>query len=122
MTGNLHRLLQSDALRRAERERLTTWMLGNTTGAARIRAGVPGDWRVADKTGTADYGTTNDVAVVWPQGRPPIVLAVYFTQRNKDAPARNDVIATAAQIVIGALAKPSASRIAQSPTILGGMP
>lgn len=102
MVGNLHHLLLGDALGRAECEQLTTWMAGNTTGAARIRAGVPGDWRVADKTGTADYGTTSDVAVVWPQGRPPIALAVYFTQRDKDAPVRNDVIATATQIVIGA--------------------
>lgn len=104
MVINLRRLLLGEALASAERERLTAWMLGNTTGAKRIRAGVPGDWRIADKTGTGDHGTTNDIAVAWPPGKPPIVLAVYFTQREKDAPARNDVVAEAARIVAAAFA------------------
>ncbi len=32
-------------------------------------------WSVADKTGTGDYGTMNDIAVVWPPDRAPIVVA-----------------------------------------------
>ncbi len=78
-------------------------MRGNTTGATRIRAGVPADWQVADKTGSGDYGTANDVGVAWPPGKPPIVLAIYFTQRDKDAPYRNDVLASAARIAAEAL-------------------
>jgi len=38
-------------------------MLANKTGGGRLRAGLPGDWAVGDKTGSGDFGTTNDVGV-----------------------------------------------------------
>lgn len=103
MAASLQRLTLGDALGRAEREQLVAWMRGNTTGATRIRAGVPADWQVADKTGSGDYGTANDIGVAWPPGRPPIVLAIYFTQPGKDAAYRNDVLASAARIAAEAL-------------------
>jgi beta-lactamase class A len=99
MARSLQRLALGNALDAREREQLQTWMRGNTTGDARIRAGVPRDWQVADKTGTGDYGTSNDVAVLWPPSKAPIVVVVYFTQREPDAKARNDVIASGAKIV-----------------------
>ncbi|MEC4598113.1 class A beta-lactamase, partial [Burkholderia vietnamiensis] len=59
--------------------------------------------RVAAKRGTGGYGTTTEVAVVWPPSRAPIVLAVSFTQAQADAAARADVVASAARIATGAL-------------------
>ncbi|MGO8249176.1 serine hydrolase, partial [Rhizobium johnstonii] len=85
------RLLVGSALPPAQRAQLVEWMLANTTGAARIRAGVPSDWKVADKTGTGDHGATNDLAVLWPPAGAPLALAVYFTQPAQDAKARSDV-------------------------------
>jgi len=82
---------------------LQSWMRGNTTGGERIRAAVPADWSVADKTGTGDYGTTNDVGVIWPTAGKPIVLAIYFMQTDKDVAARSDVVAEAARVVVRAL-------------------
>jgi beta-lactamase class A len=79
---------------------LRDWLRGNTTGAARIRASVPADWQVGDKTGTGDYGTANDIGVLWPPRRAPVAVAIYTTQGEKDAKARNDVIASAARIVV----------------------
>lgn len=105
MAQSLHRLVLGDALHPSARHQLTAWMLGNTTGAARIQAGVPKDWQVADKTGTGAYGTTNDIAVIWPPNKPPVSLAIYFTQHTADATARNDVIADAARIVADAIAE-----------------
>ncbi|HEY1082042.1 MAG TPA: class A beta-lactamase [Prosthecobacter sp.] len=102
MVQNLHKLLLGKALPAREREILKTWMLGNTTGAARIRAGAPSAASVADKTGSGDYGTTNDIGVVYRSGKPPVILAVYFTQPQKDAPMRNEVVAEAARIVMAA--------------------
>lgn len=99
MGRSLQRLALEDALEAHPKEQLLDWLRGNTTGAARIRAGVPADWPVGDKTGTGSYGTVNDVAVLWPPQRAPIVLAVYTTQKTKDAKARNDVIASAARVV-----------------------
>ncbi|WP_114811696.1 class A beta-lactamase [Paraburkholderia kururiensis] len=103
MAHTLETLTVGQALPAAQRDQLVTWLRGNTTGAHRIRAGVPGDWAVGDKTGTGDYGTTNDLAILWPPRRAPVMLAVYFTQREPKAKARDDVIAAAARIVAGAL-------------------
>ncbi len=100
MGKSLQRLALGDALEPHLRAQLQAWLRGNTTGAARIRAGVPADWQVGDKTGTGDYGTANDIAVLWPPRRAPVVVAIYTTQGMKDAKARNDVVASAARIVV----------------------
>jgi beta-lactamase class A len=100
MMQDLHRLALGDALGLPQREQLVAWMRGNTTGATRIRSGLPAGWSVADKTGTGDYGTANDIAVTWPPGKKPIVLAIYVTQHDKNAPPRDDILASAAKIVI----------------------
>ncbi|HEX7391273.1 MAG TPA: class A beta-lactamase [Acidiphilium sp.] len=100
MTRDLHGLALGTLLGPAERTRLVGWMKNCKTGGARIRAGVPAGWTVADKTGTGDYGTTNDIGVIWPPGKPPIVLTVYFTQpADKGAKPKDDVLASAARIV-----------------------
>ncbi|MDB5826750.1 MAG: Beta-lactamase [Variovorax sp.] len=104
MARNLQALLVGDALPARQREQLVAWMRGNTTGATRIRASVPADWRVADKTGAGDYGTVNDIGVLWPPSGAPIAMAIYFTQTVKEAPMRNDVVAAAARIAATALA------------------
>ncbi|ANN17280.1 class A beta-lactamase [Amycolatopsis orientalis] len=83
-----------DALPEDKRKILVDIMRGNTTGDANIRAGVPG-WAVADKTGTASYGTRNDIAVVWPPNRAPIVLSVLTDRSTKDAQIDNALLAQA---------------------------
>ncbi|RZI98261.1 MAG: class A beta-lactamase, partial [Haliea sp.] len=80
MAATLQKLVLGDTLAPPQREQLQAWLRGNTTGATRIRAGVPAGWIVGDKTGGGDYGANNDVAVLWPPGKPPIVLALYMTQ------------------------------------------
>ncbi|GAB3255129.1 serine hydrolase [Chitinimonas naiadis] len=99
MMKSLQALALGQALGNAQRQQLVTWMLGSTTGTTRIRAGVPKDWQVADKTGSGDYGSANDVGVLWPKDKPPIVLAIYFTHPDQDAPHHNEVLAMAARIV-----------------------
>jgi beta-lactamase class A len=104
MARTLEHLVLGTALPVRAAAQLGDWLSGNTTGAARIRAGVPAGWRVGDKTGTGDFGTANDVAVLWPPDRAPLVLAVYTTQAAKDATPRSDVIAAAARIALETLA------------------
>ena len=103
MARSLQGLALNNVLADPQRDQLQAWLRGNTTGATRIRSGVPTDWVVGDKTGSGDHGTTNDIAVLWPPTGSPIVLAIYFTQADKDAPTRNDVVAAAARIVANAL-------------------
>ncbi|WP_406431451.1 class A beta-lactamase [Streptomyces sp. NBC_00631] len=93
------RLTVGHALDAAERRRLTGWLLANTTGGERIRAGLPGDWTVGDKTGTGGYGTANDVAVARPPGRAPLVLAVLSTHADAAAEADSPLVSKAAAIV-----------------------
>ncbi|MBU9617210.1 PenA family class A beta-lactamase [Burkholderia multivorans] len=103
MAASLRVLVLGDALPLAQRAQLIEWLRGNKVGDKRIRAGVPTGWRVGDKTGTGDYGTTNDAGVLWPPSRAPIVLAVYYTQARADAKAKDDVIAAATRIAIATL-------------------
>ncbi|MFD9063488.1 class A beta-lactamase [Kitasatospora purpeofusca] len=98
------RLTLGKALAPADRQRLTDWLLTNTTGTNRLRAGLPPTWTVAEKTGTGNYGTTNDAGVTWPQGGGPIVVTVLSTKHTADAPADEPLIAEAARIVATALA------------------
>jgi beta-lactamase class A len=104
MADSVQRLVLGDALGRAQREQLKTWLLGNTTSTERFLAGVPAGWKVGDKTGSGSYGSTNDVGVLWPPAGAPVLLSVYLTFPQQDAKGRNDVIASAARIVTGALA------------------
>ena len=103
MLGDMQRILVGDALSGEARERLTQWLLASKTGTKRVRAGLPPDWRVGDKTGGGDNGTTNDVAIAWPPGRAPILVAVYFTGSTIPDDARNAVIAEAGRLAVASL-------------------
>ncbi|KTC76803.1 class A beta-lactamase [Legionella brunensis] len=105
MEKSLQRLGLGNGLALPQRELLQTWLKGNTTGGARIRASVPKGWIVGDKTGTGDYGTTNDIAIIWPPKCPPIVVAIYFTQTKKDAAPNNEVIASATRLLLNTFAR-----------------
>ena len=94
MAANLKRLLLGDALLPEGRDQLAKWLIANKTGNSRLRAGLPQGWRVGDKTGAGEHGTTNDVAIVWPPERSPLIIAVYLTGAALDANGRNDVIAS----------------------------
>jgi len=92
------RLVIGGALAPEDRARLTGWLIANTTNTARFRAGLPG-WTLADKTGGgAPYGVANDVGVVWPPGRPPIVLSVLSTKYAPEGPTDNPLVARAAEL------------------------
>ncbi|RQS10225.1 PEN family class A beta-lactamase, Bcc-type [Burkholderia sp. Bp8998] len=104
MAASMRVLTLGDALPPAQRAQLVAWLRGNKVGDKRIRAGVPAGWQVADKTGTGDYGTTNDAGVIWPRSRAPIVLVVYYTQARADAKAKDDVIAATARIAVAMFA------------------
>ncbi|MEV7417585.1 class A beta-lactamase [Streptomyces sp. NPDC089919] len=96
-------LVLGTALEPADRTRLTGWLLATTTGAARLRAGLPAGWSVADKTGSGKFGTGHDVAVVRPPGRAPLVLAVLTTKPLRDAPPDEALIAETAALLAAAL-------------------
>ncbi|MFE1952650.1 class A beta-lactamase [Streptomyces sp. NPDC059524] len=94
------RLVVGKALARDDRDLLTGWLVANSTNKARFRAGLPADWVLADKTGGgSDYGVANDVGVVRPPGRAPIVLSVLSTTYAPEGPSQNQLVADAARVV-----------------------
>ena len=104
MLDTMQRLLIGDALSASSRDRLIGWLLASKTGGKRLRAGLPADWRVGDKTGSGDNGTANDVAIALPSGRAPILIAAYYTEAAAISDdARNAVIAGAGRLAVAGL-------------------
>jgi beta-lactamase class A len=103
MAENLYKLTLGTALPTAQRQQLISWLQQSTTGAESIRAGVPAGWRVGDKTGAGAYGSTNDIAILWPEKGAPKILAIYFTQPQPDAANNKAVLAAATRLTIKAL-------------------
>lgn len=104
MLSNLRVLVTGNLLSSASRERLINWLIGNKTGDARLRAGLPRDWRVGDKTGSGEKGTTNDVGVIWPSsGRPPVFVSAYLTGSSPEAEHRNATLAAVGRAVAESL-------------------
>ncbi|WP_207460281.1 class A beta-lactamase [Azospirillum sp. SYSU D00513] len=99
---SMERLMIGDALRPASREQLIHWMVANKTGDKRLRAGLTPGWRVGDKTGTGN-GSFNDIAIVWPTGKPPVLIACYLAQTPKGFKDGDTIHAEVARAVAGAL-------------------
>lgn len=77
MAGTLRRLVLADVLSSGSRQRLIGWMLNCKTGNDRLRAGLPMNWRIADKTGNNGKDAAADIAVVWPTPDTSILICVY---------------------------------------------
>ena len=92
-------ILGTKALSAGSRAQLTAWMINNKTGDTRLRAGLAKDWRVGDKTGTGSQGTNNDIAVLWPPDRAPLVITAYLTGATVSAAQQNATLASVARAV-----------------------
>ncbi|NQX13308.1 class A beta-lactamase [Microbacteriaceae bacterium VKM Ac-2855] len=101
-TADLTELITGSRLSEDDRALLLDWMAGNATGDALIRAGAPSGWVVADKSGGAG-GIRNDVAVVTPPGRAPVIITVFTVKSDPEADYDNDLVAQAAEVVLRAL-------------------
>ncbi|MER6911100.1 class A beta-lactamase [Streptomyces sp. NPDC000594] len=95
------RLILGTALERADRERLTDWMLRNTTSGNRFRAGLPKDWLIADKTGGGSYGTNNNAGIAWTPDGAPLVLAVLTTKPDQPTATPDDPLVRDAAEALG---------------------
>ena len=92
-------ILGTTALSAASREQLTAWLLANKTGDTRLRAGLAKDWRIGDKTGSGARGTANDIAVIWPPNKSPIVITAYLTGATVSTAQQNATLASVARAV-----------------------
>jgi beta-lactamase class A len=103
MLADMTRIFTGDVLSGSSRRQLEDWLQHNKTGAAMIRAGVPRDWIIGDKTGRGANGATNDIAIMRPPDRAPVLLAIYSVGSTATADDRAAAIAEAAKIVTESL-------------------
>jgi len=103
LVANYRALVVGTALPEPERDQLATWLKASKTGAKRIKAGLPTDWIVGDKTGSPAYGSALDVAIAWPPNRAPLVLAVLTTKPDQNAEPSNDLVAEATKTAVAQL-------------------
>jgi beta-lactamase class A len=87
MAQSFRRFAFGDVLKPASRAQWTQWLVANTTGDTRLRAGLSKGWRVGDKTGTWNEGwfSTVDIAIACPPGRAPLVIAGFVTDHPSTA-------------------------------------
>ena len=106
MAETVGRFLTGGFLSAPARDMLVEWMVETRTGARRLRAGFPPDWKAGDKTGTGlaagMVAKTNDVAIVWPgSGGPPVIVAAYLDSASEGSamsPADEAVLAQVGQV------------------------
>jgi beta-lactamase class A len=101
MLNNLKTVVLGDALSSGSRQRLVAWLLACQTGGKRIRAGLPPDWKVGDKTGSGDHAVANDIAVIWPPGRAPLLVTAYYAESSANAEQRDSILAGVGRIAAG---------------------
>jgi len=98
MLNDLKSVLLEQKLSVAGRQRLEGWLVKNTTGGKRLRAGLPSTWQIGDKTGTGENAARGDLAIARPPNQTPILIVVYTVE----SPAPDDNI-NAAFAAIGRL-------------------
>lgn len=98
MAETLRMILLGEVLSAASRERLEGWMAASPTGRARLRAGLPEGWRVADKTGSGE-SWANVVALVRPSERAPVVVASFYDLADVPGAKRDGVHREVGRIV-----------------------
>ncbi len=98
MLRDMQALLLGDALSEPSREQLTNWLQRCQTGKDALRAGLPSGWREGDKSGSGNTAN-NDVAIVWPPNRKPLLITAYYDNPQAGVAARQAVLAEVGRIV-----------------------
>ena len=98
MLMTMQKVVLGNALSVASRQQLQQWLLNNTTGGKRLRAGVPSDWQVAEKTGTNNT-EVNDIGVLWPPRRAPVLVTAYLEDSQAGNEQKEATLAAVAKLV-----------------------
>ena len=104
MVSDWQKLLLGSILSEPSRKQLTDWLIANTTGSQRLRAGFPAGWTAGDKTGSNGETTSNDVAIVWPANQSPMIVAAYLTECHGPEDKRSTVLAEVGRLVAKSIA------------------
>jgi beta-lactamase class A len=80
--SGIQNLLTGTVLGEPQRHQLEDWMRGNVTSS--MRAGLPPGWTTADKTGTGDYGSTNDIGIAYGPNGQRVLLSLMTRAQPPD--------------------------------------
>ena len=107
LAGGYQNLLAGPALGAGSQQQLEDWMRANATSS--MRAGLPEAWTSADKTGTGDYGSTNDIGIAYGPDGQKVLLGIMTRSAADDpkAQALRPVIGELTTQVVGSLISPS---------------
>ena len=100
MLDTLGNLTLGSVLSESSADRLIAWLVASTTGGERLRAGLPAEWKVGDKTGTGPNGSLGDIAVIWPPDHGPIVATVYIAEASVPVKELNPVFAEVGRMIV----------------------
>lgn len=103
MVANCKALVTGRILAPAGQQTVIASMSATRTGMNRLRKDLPSGWRAADKTGTGQRGSTNDVAILWPPGAKPILVSAYLTDTDATLDQREAVLAEVGRRVVQTL-------------------
>lgn len=104
LSATMDRLVLGNVLSSRSRDQLGVWLVGNKVGDTKVRAGLPKDWKVGDKTGGGGFGTNNDTGIIWPPGRKPIAFTILTTETKASFEDKNAGMAEIARALHAALA------------------
>lgn len=100
MALNLKKYILGNELSNKKKKLLIDWMSNNSITDTLIKAGVPKNYSVTDKSGSgANYATRNDIAVIYPPNHKPIVIAIMTRSKNVDAQFDDALIADITKII-----------------------
>ncbi|MDB5822700.1 MAG: penA [Herminiimonas sp.] len=93
MLSTMRAIVLGPVLSSNSRAQIMQWLAANKTGDRRLRALLPDGWKVADKTGSGENGTSNDSGLLFPPGRAPVLVAAYLTGSRATATERDAILA-----------------------------
>lgn len=104
MTKMISNIITTEYLDSNNRQQWLEWMLNNTTGFNRIRAGVPEQWLVADRTGSSNnFGITNAIGIIWPPNSEPLIISIFFASKNSNQKPQDEIISLSTKAIISKL-------------------
>lgn len=99
----LRKIVLGDALERSSRDQIIKWLVANKTGDRRLRAGIPSDWKVGDKTGSGAYNATNHIGVIWPPTGAPTIVTAFYAEADAPDSERDAVLAEVGKLAVSSV-------------------
>lgn len=94
MANTLAKLLYKGALSTQSALKLKQWMVNNKVSDSLLRATLPSQWSIADRSGyDSNHGSRGITAAVWSEDHAPLIITIYLGQTGKPITQLNQAIA-----------------------------